>query len=32
MQKKVDVLVRLHETMQENLKTASNSDPIQIVT
>ena len=32
MQKKVNVLVRLHETMQEKLKTASYSDPIQIVT
>ena len=32
MQKKVNVLVRLHEAMQEKLKTASYSDPIQIVT
>ena len=32
MQKKVHVLVRLHEAMQEKLKTASYSDPIQIVT
>ena len=32
MQKKVHVLVRLHETMREKLKTASYSDPIQIVT
>ena len=32
MQKKVNALVRLHEAMQEKLKTASYSDPIQIVT
>ena len=32
MQKKVNVLVRLHETMQENSKTASYSEPIQILT
>ena len=32
MQKKVDVLVRLHEEMQEKLKTASYSKPIQILT
>ena len=32
MQKKVNVLVRLHETMQEKSKTASYSEPIQIVT
>ena len=32
MQKKVHVLVRLHAAMQENLKTASYSDPIQTVT
>ena len=30
MQKKVNVLVRLHETMQEKLKIASYSQPIQI--
>ena len=32
MQKKSHVLVRLHEATQEKLKTASYSDPIQIVT
>ena len=32
MKKKVNDLVRLHEAMQEKLKTASYSDPIQIVT
>ena len=32
MQKKVNVLVRLHEAMQEKLKTASYSQPIQILT
>ena len=32
MQKKVDVLVRLHEKMQEKSKTASSSEPIQILT
>ena len=32
MQEKVNVLVRLHEAMQEKLKTASYPDPIQIVT
>ena len=32
MQKKVDVLVRLHEEMQEKLKTASYSKAIQILT
>ena len=32
MQKKVHVLIRLHEAMQEKLKTTSNSDSIQIVT
>ena len=32
MQKKVHVLVRLHEAMQEKLKTVSYLDPIQIVT
>ena len=32
MQKKVNVLVRLHEAMQEKLKTASHSEPIQILT
>ena len=31
MQKKVHLLARLHETMQEKLKTASYSDQIQIV-
>ena len=32
MQKKVNVLVRLHKAMQEKLKTASYSEPIQILT
>ena len=32
MQKKVNVLLRLHEAMQEKLKTASYSEPIQILT
>ena len=32
MQKKVNVLVRLHEAMQEKLKTASYLEPIQIFT
>ena len=32
MQKKVNVLVTLHEAMQEISKTASYSEPIQIVT
>ena len=32
MQKKVHVLVRLHEAMQKKLKTTSYSDPIQIAT
>ena len=32
MQKKVNVLVRLHEAMQEKWKTASYSEPIQIPT
>ena len=32
MQKKVNVLVRLHEAMQEKSKTASYSGPIQILT
>ena len=32
MQKKVNALVRLHEAMQEKLKTASYSEPIQILT
>ena len=32
MQKKVNVLVRLHEAMQEKLKAASYSEPIQILT
>ena len=29
MQEKVNVLVRLHETMQEKLKAASYSEPIE---
>ena len=32
MQKKVNVLVRLHEAMQEKSKTASYSEPIQVLT
>ena len=32
MQKKVNVLVRLHEAMQEKLKTTSYSEPTQILT
>ena len=32
LQKKVNVLVRLHEAMQETLKTASYSEPILIIT
>ena len=32
MQEKVNVLVRLSETMQENLKAASYSEPIEILT
>ena len=32
MQKKVNILVRLHEAMQEKSKTASYSEPIQILT
>ena len=32
MQKKVNVLVRLHEAMQEKSKTASYSEQIQILT
>ena len=32
MQKKVNILVRLHGAMQEKSKTASNSEPIQILT
>ena len=32
MQKKVNILVRLHEAMQEKWKTASYSEPIQILT
>ena len=32
MQKKVNVLVRLQEAMQEKSKTASYSEPIQILT
>ena len=32
MQEKVNVLVRLHEAIQEKLKTASYSEPIQILT
>ena len=31
MQEKVNVLVRLHEAMQEKLKVASYSEPIQIL-
>ena len=31
MQKKVNVLVRLHEAIQEKWKTASYSEPIQIL-
>ena len=32
MQEKVNVLVRLQEVMQEKLKTASYSEPIQFLT
>ena len=32
MQEKMNVLVRLHEVMQEKLKTASYSEQIQILT
>ena len=32
MQEKLNVLVRLHEAMQEKLKTASYSEQIQILT
>ena len=32
MQKKVNVLVKLHEAMQEKSKTASYSEAIQILT
>ena len=32
IQKKVNVLVRLHKAMQEKWKTASYSEPIQILT
>ena len=32
MQKKVNVLVRLHQAMQEKSKTVSYSEPIQILT
>ena len=32
MQKKVNLLVRLHEAMQKKLKAASYSEPIQILT
>ena len=32
MQKKVNALVRLHEAVQEKLKTTSYSEPIQIFT
>ena len=32
MQKKVNVLVMLHEAIQEKSKTASYSEPIQILT
>ena len=31
MQEKVDVLFRLHKAVQEKLKTASYSEPIQIL-
>ena len=32
MQKKVNILFRLHETMPEKSKTVSHSEPIQILT
>ena len=32
MQEKVNVLVRLHETMQEKLKAVSRSEPIESLT
>ena len=32
MQEKVNVFVRLHEAVQEKLKTASYSEPIEILT
>ena len=32
IQEKVNVLVRLHETMQKKLKTTSYSKPIQVLT
>ena len=32
MQGKVNALVRLHEAMQKKLKTASYSEPVQILT
>ena len=32
MQKKVNVLVTLHEAIQEKLKTTSYSEPIEILT
>ena len=32
MQKKVNILVRLHKVMQEKLKAVSYSEPIQILT
>ena len=32
MQKKVNVLVRLHDAMQEKSKTSSYSEPVQILT
>ena len=32
MQEKVNVLVRLHEAMQVTLKTATYSEPIQVLT
>ena len=32
MPEKVNVLVKLHEAMQEKLKTASYSEPVQILT
>ena len=32
MEKKVNILVRLHEAMEEKLEAASYSEPIQILT
>ena len=32
MQERTNVLVRLHEAMEEKLKTASYSEPIQVLT